>query len=73
MDDWNKFDEYVLPSKEEFYSNLYLNNISVKDYEHAKKVWNTLNIKNLGQCHDLYVQSDTMLLADMFEHFRKVC
>ena len=73
MDDWNKFDECVLPSKEEFYSNLDMSNISDKHYEHAKKVSNTLNIKNFGQYHDLYVQSDTMLLADVFENFRKVC
>ena len=52
MDDWNKFDENVLPSKEEFYSNLHMSNISDKDYEHAKKVWNKLNIINLGQYHD---------------------
>ena len=73
MDDWNKFDECVLPSNEEFYSNSHMSNISDKHYEHAKKVSNTLNIKNLEQYHDLYVQSDTMLLADGFENFRKVC
>ena len=73
MDDWNKFNENELPLKEEFYSNLNMSNISDKEYEYAKKVWNTLNIKNLGEYHDLYVQLDTALLADVFENFIKVC
>ena len=73
MDNWNKFNETSLPSKEEFYSNLNMSNIPDKDYEHAKKVWNTFNIKDLGEYHNLYVQSDTALLADVFENFRNVC
>ena len=50
-----------------------MSNISDKEYEYAKKFWNTLNIKNLSEYHDLYVQLDTTLLADVFENFRKVC
>ena len=50
-----------------------MSNISDKEYEYAKKVWNTLNIKNLGEYHDLYVQLDTALLADVFENFIKIC
>ena len=50
-----------------------MESINDKDYEHAKKVWNTLNIKNLGEYHDLYVQSHTVLLAYVFENFRTVC
>ena len=73
MDNWNKFNETSLPSKEEFYSNLNMSNISDKEYEYANKIWNTLNIKNLGEYHDLYLQLDTVLLADVFENFRKVC
>ena len=72
MDNWNRFDETSLPSKEEFYSNLNMSNISDKDREHAKKVWNTFKIKDLGEYHNLYVQSDTALLADVFENFRNV-
>ena len=49
-----------------------MSNISDKEYEYAQKVWSTLNIKNLGEYHDLYVQLDTELLADVFENFRKV-
>ena len=73
MDNWNKFNETSLPSKEEFYSNLNMSNISDKEYEYANKLWNTLNIKNLGEYHDLCLQLDTELLADVFENFRKVC
>ena len=72
MDHWKRFNE-KLPSKEEFYSNLNMESINDKDYEPAKKVWNTLNIKNLGEYHDQYVQSDTVLLPDVFENFRTVC
>ena len=73
MDNWNKFDETSLPSKEEFYRNLNISNISDKCYEHANKVWNTFNIKNLSEYHNLYVQSDTALLSDVFESFRNTC
>ena len=73
MDNWNRFNENALPSKEEFYSNLNMSNISDKDYEHAKKVWNRLFIGNLGEYHDLYVQSDTALIADVSENVRTVC
>ena len=43
------------------------------DYRHDLKVFNKFDTKNLGKCHDLYVQSDTILLVDVFESFRKLC
>ena len=73
MDNWGKFDETTLPPKEAFYSNLNLENISDEDYEHAQKVWNISEIKNRGEYHDLHFQSDTLLLADVFENFRNKC
>ena len=73
MDNWEKFDETTLPPKEAFYSNLNLENISDEDYEHAQKVWNISEIKNRGEYHDLHFQSDTLLLADVFENFRNKC
>ena len=72
MDSWGKFDETTLPSKEVFYSNLNLEDISDEDYAHAQKVWDVFEIKNRGEYHDLYVQSDTLLLADVFENFRNM-
>ena len=73
MDSWEKFDETALPPKKDFYSNLNLEDISDEDYAHAQKVWDVFKIKNLGEYHDLYVQSDTLLLADVYENFRNMC
>ena len=60
-------------AKNFFYSELNLEHISDKDYLHAQKVRHASKIKNLGEYHDLYVQSDTLLLADVFEKFRNTC
>ena len=73
MDSWERFKEESLPDKESFYSELNNEHITDEDYEHAQKVWSTFNIKNLGEYHDLYIQSDTLLLADVFENFRDKC
>ena len=73
MDKWEKFSIDKLPDKELFYSELNKEHITNEDYEHAQKVWDTFNISNLGEYHDLYVQSDTSLLADVFENFRDKC
>ena len=73
MDSWKRFKEESLPDKESFYSELNNEHITDEDYEHAQKVWSTFNIKNLGEYHDLYVQSDTLLLVGVFENFRDKC
>ena len=59
MDSWEKFDENTLPPKEAFYSNLNLEEIRDEDYAYAQKVWDVFELNNLGEYHDLYVQSDT--------------
>ena len=63
MDSWKRFDETFLSNKEAFYSYLNMEDITDVDYRHA----------NLGDYHDLYVQSDTLLLADVFANFRNKC
>ena len=73
MDGWDKFNEKIILGKELFYSNLTLENISETDYAHANNVFKKFNINNLGEYHDLYVRSDTLLLADIFENFRQSC
>ena len=73
MDSWERFNETSLPPKESFYSELNLEDISNKVYLHAKKVWDIFEIRNLGDYHDLYVQTDTSLLADVYETFRDKC
>ena len=73
MDSFEKFDEAQLPRKEDFYSILNDQYISDEDYNHARKVWNTFKLRNMGQYHDLYLKSDVLLLADVFESFRKMC
>ena len=73
MDSWERFNETSLPDKKAFYSELNLEDITDKDYAHAQKVFKELKLKNLGDYHDLYVQSDTLLLADAFENFRNKC
>ena len=73
MDSWERFNETSLPDKKAFYSELYLEDITDKDYTHAQKVFKELKLKNLGDYHDLYVQNDTLLLADVFENFRNKC
>ena len=73
MDNWEQFDETLLPNKEAFYHNLNMEDITDTDYRHANKVFKELKLKNLGEYHDLYVQSDILLLADVFESFRNMC
>ena len=73
MNSWERFDETSLPDKKAFYSELYLEDITNKDYAHAQRVFEELKLKNLGNHHDLYVQSDILLLADVFENFRNKC
>ena len=72
MDNWERFDETSLPDKESFYSSLNMENIDDIDYRHGNNVFKKFKLKYLGEYRDLYVQSDTLLLADVFENFRSM-
>ena len=63
----------LLPNKESFYSSLNMENIEDIDYRHGNNIFKRFKLKNVGEYDDLYVQSDTLLLADVFENFRKTC
>ena len=73
MDSWERFNETSLPSKEDFYSNLNMENIDDIDYRHGNNVFKRFELENLEQYHDLFVQSDILLLADTSENFRDMC
>ena len=73
MDSFEKFNKTELPTKEEFYSILNNEHIRDEDYSHAQKVWNTFKLQTMGEYHNLYLKSDILLLADVFENFRKTC
>ena len=73
MDSFDKFNKTELPTKEEFYSILYDEHITNDDYKHAQKVWTTFKLETMGDYHNLYLKSDILLLADVFENFRKTC
>ncbi|KAK3748543.1 hypothetical protein QZH41_001377 [Actinostola sp. cb2023] len=73
MDSWERFEECQLPPKEAFYSKLSDTHISDQDYTHAQKVWEVFGCKTMGDYHDLYCRTDVLLLADIFEVFRKTC
>ena len=73
MDSFEKFNQMELPNKDQFYSILNDQHVTDDEYDHAKKVWKTFNIKTMGEYHDLYLVSDALLLTDVFENFRKTC
>ena len=69
MDGWEKFNETWLPKKEDFFGNLNMEDITDADYTHEKIVCKDYETKNLGEYHDLYVQSN-ILLGGVLENFR---
>ena len=73
IDNYNRLYETKLPTKDDFYSHLYNSNCSDDDYEQAKIVWNKFNCKNMMDYHNLYLTTDVLLLADIWENFRAVC
>ena len=68
-----KFNETSLPEKEDFYIHLNFEDNTDADYVLAKRVCKDFEIKELGENHDLYVKSNTLLLSDVFENFWNMC
>jgi len=73
IDAFQRFDETQLPEKEKFYSSLSGKGITDEEYAHTQEVSETFGCQTMGAYHDLYVATDVVLLADVFENFRKVC
>ena len=65
MNDCEKFNETLLPEKEDFYSHLNMEDVTDANYMYAKRVCKDFN--------DLYVQSGILFLADVFNNFRNMC
>ena len=72
MDGPHRFDEMLLPPIGKFYNKLLDENISLEEYTHAEEVWNKFNMCSMCDYHDLYLKTDVLLLADVFEAFREV-
>ena len=68
MEDWEKLNESSLPEKEYFYSHSKMEDITDADHVHAKRVCKHFERKKCGEYHDLHVQSNALLLADVFEN-----
>ena len=73
IDTPERFLECQLPDIEKFHNTLTDEPLSQSDYEHAQTVWREFNICDVGEYHDLYVLTDVLLLADVFENFRTIC
>ena len=73
MDSWDRFEETSLPPINKFFSKLNGSGISEEDYEHANRIWDKFSIRNLGEYHDLYLRTDVILLANVFEEIRNTC
>lgn len=73
IDSYEKLNEVSLPSRDKFYNNIIDENISGEDYERAISVWKLFNCSTLGEYSDIYLKSDVLLLADIFENYRRIC
>ena len=70
---WDRFEDNELPPIESFYSSLNMSKINESDYKHAQRVWEEFGVRNIGDYHDLYLRTDVLLLANVFEAFRDTC
>ena len=73
LNEWAWMDDTALPPREAFYSTLRNAECNEADYAHALKVWEAFQCKTLREYMELYLKTDVLILADVFEEFRKVC
>lgn len=73
MDSFERFQETSLPAKEHFYSHLTETNITDEQYSHAQTVWESFEMETMQDYHNMYLVTDVLILADIFEEFRKIC
>ena len=73
MSSWDRFEDTELPPIESFYSSLNMSKINESDDKHAQRVWEEFGVRNIGVYHDLYLRTDVVLLANIFEAFRDTC
>ena len=71
MDSFEQFQEPQLPLKDGFYSSLTEEDISETGYTHNHRVFNHLNLTDLGDYHNFYLLTDVILLLDVFENFQR--
>ena len=73
INSWDRFNETQLPPINAFYSNLNMSAISEDNYQRAQRVWTEFGIRNRGDYHELYLKTDVVLLANVYEAFRDTC
>ena len=73
MDSVETFDETSLPSQDSLFNKLSGNPCSDTEYAHATRVWDAFGCQTIADYHDIYLQLDVLLLADVFEKFRRTC
>ena len=73
MDDWENIKGTWVPDEKDFYSHLNMENFTDVDYIHTERIYKDFEIKNLGEYHDSFVQSDISLLAGVFNKCKNMC
>ena len=72
MDLWVRINVTQLSHKSLLFSKLNNEISSEEEYKHAKNIWDTFKIQNLDEYHDLYLKTNVLLLADVFENLRNL-
>lgn len=73
VDSFERLSETALPPQEAFYNQLNGEKLSNNDYKFALEIWKKFKIKTIGEYSELYMKTDVLLLADVFENFRSTC